>query len=54
MSILFQMVDIQHFERKMHMEYSSNSGKLQMNIDQDSTMFQADIDQIDLNPSFIE
>ncbi|RLF57457.1 MAG: hypothetical protein DRN27_07765, partial [Thermoplasmata archaeon] len=48
------MKDGERFEKKMEMEYSSNSGTLQVNAEQNSTMFQAETQELELDPRFVD
>jgi len=44
----------ERFEKKMEMEYSSNSGTPQVNTEQNSTMFQGDTQELELDPRFVD
>lgn len=48
------MEDGQRFEKKMEMEYSSNSGTLQVNAEHDSEMFQANANELELDPNLVD
>ena len=48
------MEDGEQFEKRMEMEYSSDSGILHMNIDKDEETFDADVNELTLDPMFID
>ena len=48
------MKDGERLEKKMEMEYSSNSETLQVTTEQNSTMFQADTQELELDLRFVD
>jgi len=48
------MDDGQKFERKMEMEYSSNSSNLQMNTANVSEKFNTEVKKLELNPNIVD